>query len=49
MMCGGWRTMFDRLRGTNARVMAMMMPGLNFGRSGRGRNEDGGKHERRSD
>jgi hypothetical protein len=48
-MCGSWRMMFDPLRGTNARVMAMMMPDLYFGRMGRGHNEDGGKRQRRSD
>jgi hypothetical protein len=48
-MCGGWRMMFDGPRGTDARVMAMMR-GLDFGFCiGRGRNEEGGKHERRSD
>jgi hypothetical protein len=42
--------MFDRLRGTNGCMMAMMMRGLDFGFCiGRGRNEEGGKHERRSD
>jgi hypothetical protein len=48
-MRGSWRMMFDRLRGTKARVMAMMMPGLYFGRMCRGHNEDGGKRQRRSD
>jgi hypothetical protein len=41
--------MFDRLRGTKARVMAMMMAGLYFGRMGQGHKEDRGKRERRSD
>jgi hypothetical protein len=48
-MCGGWRTMVDRLRGTRVCVMAMMMPGLYFTRIGRGGNEDRSENKGRSD